>query len=134
MRLVKTLPLLLLMVAGSAFSYDRDLSFKANSLERAAYRLAHTIRHRSGYSHAHGSARRFAREVRHFRRSVQNHASIHHLNRDFRHIRTKYNRLMHNVNRSHRLHHSRHVSHDIRAMRHKFRRLHDGIHHRLGHH
>jgi len=134
MRLVKTLPLLLLMVAGSAFSYDRGLSWKASSLERAAYHLAHTVRHRTGYSHAHGDARRFARQVRHFRRSVQRGRSIHRLNRDFRHIRNKYNHLMRAVDRSHRLHHSRHVNADIRSIRHKFRRLHDGVHHALDHH
>lgn len=139
MKLNKFLPLLLILVTGTAFSYNNSydnrydnrynnrhhnhVSRDARMFENSIRRAARNFRYMSGNSHLTRDARNLVRKVRHFRISFNNHNSYRHANRDFRAIKRSYYHLLRNYRQAHDAHHNRRSQHDMRYMKNRFSAL-----------
>jgi len=129
MLFVRILPLMLVLITGSAFAYDYKIDLKGSMLENAAYSVADKLRHETGYSFVSSSARQFAREVSHFRRVVRTGVSAFRVRSEFKYLRRKFYKLMSSFKHAQGAHISHNVNWSINKLKHNYKKLREEVFH-----
>jgi len=137
MKITKILPLLFILVSGTALSYDRhhyqnhhNQHYSANNLSNDAYQfersvrsLKKTLKYATGYSHLTRDTKVLLKQARHFRRNIDNRVSKFYLRKDYKTLRQSYKHLKRQIALAHNIHHKKYVSYKIRKMTDRFYEL-----------
>ncbi len=122
MKLLKVIPLFLLVFSGSAFSHD-PLTTDAMNLARAAHHFAGLVRYKTGYSHLYYDAKKVAFIASGLTSSVASSSNPVVVKSQFRKVKTRFLQLSHQMRHAHTLHHNRHIQHDFFRLKDSFYRL-----------
>jgi len=137
MKMNKLLPLLCLLFAGSAFSYDNQyysnhLHKHAKQFERASWHLVKEFRYATGYTHITRDMRKLAKRASRLHDTIEEERSNRRVRRQFRKISRKFHHLTESIREAHHLHHRHGIRHDVKKMKKYFYKLQAAMQNELG--
>ena len=124
----RLLVLVLVLVSGSAFSYDYEVYQSAKHLNDSAWNLVNRIEHKSTLSHLSGEARYLANRVSEFKSSVRYANADWRVQRNFELVQRAFDQLDDLLRRNRYARHYVSVKKDVERMRDNYYRARDVFH------
>ncbi len=120
MNTLKYFPLLLILFATTAFSYDRQTESRAKQLETSSWHMVDMIARRVGDARLTSDVRRLARAASVLKFSARRGDFKNVIDRDFHQVESLYKHVFGSFTNAHYAHHRLHEQSDFRALQAKF--------------
>ena len=120
MKTLKYFPLLLILFATTAFSYDKKTEWRAKQLETSSWHIVDMVANRVGDARLTSDTRRLARAASVLKFSARRGDFQNVIDRDFHQIESLYNHVFSSFKNAHYAHHRLHEQSDFRALQGKF--------------